>query len=110
MRTHEGRGGRRFGFALIVALVLGLILAPVKPALATVSRGDVNGDGMVNIADPIALLTSLFGAGPPPVPCRSGVGSTADVNADGVADIADVIYLLNVLFGAPAPPLPPGPC
>jgi hypothetical protein len=31
--------------------------------------GDINGDGRLNIADPIALLGYLFAHGPEPVPC-----------------------------------------
>lgn len=32
-------------------------------------QGDVNGDGAVDVADAVYLLSSLFGNGPEPVPC-----------------------------------------
>lgn len=61
--------------------------------------GDLNGDGFVNIADPIFLKDYLFGGGAAPNPLCRG-----DVNGDGGIDIADMIYLLNYLFSqGPAP-------
>jgi Protein of unknown function (DUF1566) len=38
------------------------------------ANGDVNGDGEIDIADPISLLAWLFSGGPAPVPCRSDDG------------------------------------
>ncbi|MFN0060865.1 MAG: galactose oxidase-like domain-containing protein [Planctomycetota bacterium] len=65
-------------------------------------RGNVNGDGSVNIADAIAILSYLFGFAPAPVPIAA-----ADSNDDGLVNIADAIYLLSFLFnGGPAPPPP----
>ena len=50
-----------------------------QPALAI--PGDVNGDGEVNIADPIYLATYLFQGGPPPVnPIDADVDGTAGIN------------------------------
>ena len=36
--------------------------------------GDVNGDGVLNLSDPVHLLEHLFRGGPPPVPCAGGSG------------------------------------
>ncbi len=63
-------------------------------------RGDVNQDGAVNIADPIALLGHLFASKPAP-DCRDA----ADGNDDGALNIADAIKILGHLF-ASAGPLP----
>jgi CSLREA domain-containing protein len=60
-------------------------------------KGDVNGDGQVNVADIFALINYLFagGAFPP---------GLANVDGNGVIDVADVFYLINYLFaGGPAP-------
>ena len=56
--------------------------------------GDCNGDGQLNIADAIAVLSLLFlGSGDPPC------ADACDVNDDAVIDIADPVFLLDWLFG-----------
>ncbi len=64
-------------------------------------RGDTNGDGTVNIADPIALLAHLFQAQPLP-----SCGDAADANDTGTLDIADAVIVLTYLF-AELTSLPP---
>jgi hypothetical protein len=63
------------------------------------SRGDANGDGVVNVGDAIYILNYLYRGGAAPSPFWTG-----DANSDGVVDIADAIYILNYLYrGGPAP-------
>ena len=57
-------------------------------------RGNVDGQGGVNIADINYLLGWLFRGGPPP-PCMA----EADADGSGDTDIDDAMYLLNYLFG-----------
>ncbi len=65
-------------------------------------RGDCNGDGNINIADPIFLINELFAEGPQPA-----CDDACDGNDDGNLNTADAIYGLNYLFAeGPAPPLP----
>ncbi len=71
---------------------------PGEPPLC----GNVNGDGVVNIADVVYLINYLFIGGPPPDPL-----SLADVNLDSVVNIADVVYLINYLFIGGPPPCEP---
>jgi len=81
----------------------GITLSDV-PTYDVYLRGDVSGDGVVDIGDPIALLDILFGGGstPAPTPC-----DRADANNDGFVDIGDAAYLLSFLFsGGPAPAFP----
>jgi hypothetical protein len=60
-------------------------------------KGDVNGDGTVNVADVFFLINYLFAGGALP----PGV---ANVNGDSAITVADVFYLINYLFaGGPAP-------
>jgi hypothetical protein len=59
----------------------------------TVSRGDSNFDGQVDISDPVSLLAFLFLGGQAPA-CPGA----ADFNMDRAVDIADPIALLNALF------------
>jgi hypothetical protein len=69
-------------------------------------RGDANGDGAVDISDPLRILFALF-AGAPPLACADA----ADANDDGAPDIADPVFLLDSLFlGAGALPLPGPGC
>jgi hypothetical protein len=66
-------------------------------------RGDDNGDGAINIADPIYSLSYLFQSGP------SMCLNAQDTNADGANNIADAIYGLNYLFVMGPPPPEPFP-
>jgi len=65
-------------------------------------RGDVNRDGVIDIADVVYLINYLFIDGPAPEPLEAG-----DANCDGVVDIADVVYLINYLFIDGSPPCEP---
>jgi hypothetical protein len=55
--------------------------------------GDVNRDGLVDIADVVYLINYLFIEGPAPIPQVAG-----DANYDFLVNIADVVYLINYLF------------
>jgi hypothetical protein len=64
-----------------------------------VMRGDATGDGIINIADVVYLVTYLFQNGPSPSPMEAG-----DATCDGVVNIADVVYLVTYLFQGGPPP------
>lgn len=65
-------------------------------------RGFVNGDGQLDVSDPIHILGFLHLGGPPPMPLEAG-----DVNGDGVTDLSDAVFLLDYLFlGGLRPPAP----
>ncbi len=70
-------------------------------------RGDADGDGRVEVNDPVAALNRFF-LGGERLPCDDA----ADANDDGLLDLADPIFTLNHLFlGGEAPPTPgPGSC
>lgn len=62
--------------------------------------GDCNGDGAVNVSDPVFLQNYLFVPGSPvPEPLCRG-----DVNDDGAINVSDIVYLLNYLFLPGSPP------
>jgi hypothetical protein len=67
-------------------------------------RGDVNGDGRIDITDPVATLGYLFSGAAEP-----GCPKSADVNDDGSLNIADPIALLSYLFLGGEEPRPPFP-
>lgn len=65
-------------------------------------RGDINGDGSIDISDPVGILEYLFAMGATPVPLES-----ADIDADGQVNIGDPVNLLAYLFtNGPPPPAP----
>ena len=66
-------------------------------------RGDVNNDGLLDLADPIQLLDILFG-----VSNAFLCENAADANDDELVDLADATRLLSWLFTFAVPP-PPAP-
>lgn len=80
---------------------LGGTVGPSDPSFV---RGNLNGDGAVDISDAIFGLSALFVPGS----ASPGCLDAADVNSDGGFDISDMIYLLSSLFvpGSPSPAAP----
>jgi hypothetical protein len=77
--------------------------------------GDSNGDGKLDISDPVSLLGFLFLGQSTLLPCGdgslqgpggSGNLTLLDSNGDGGVDLSDAVYVLGHLFlGGPAPAL-----
>ena len=57
------------------------------------TRGDANGDGLIDIADVVYLVNYLYKGGSAPEPMEAG-----DCNCDEIVDIGDVVYLINYLY------------
>ena len=55
-------------------------------------KGDVNGDGAVDIADAIAIMNYVVGKATSPFN-----EAAADVNGDSVIDIADAVKIVNIV-------------
>ncbi|MBN1422789.1 MAG: DUF1566 domain-containing protein [Planctomycetes bacterium] len=97
------------GFFVVPGSCLLLVLAtPCASAQVLAgSTADVNGDGRLDLGDPISLLSYLFTNGPSPAPCRIcwyGSLPRGDANADGWMDLGDAVSILNYLFASgPAP-------
>lgn len=62
-------------------------------------KGDLTGDGQVDVGDVIFLVNYLYRSGPAPNPPDIG-----DVNCDGTTDLGDVVYLVNYLYQNGPPP------
>jgi PKD repeat protein len=67
-------------------------------------RGDTDGNGQINLSDPIALLRFLFSGG-----LRPACADAADVTDDGRLDVADAAFALDFLFRSGRYPQPPYP-
>lgn len=89
---------------MLPAIVCAGLATPLSAGTvdAPFDRGDVNQDGMLNIADPISLLDFLFSGGVAPA-----CDDAADANDDGQLNIGDGVYLLAHLFNMAAAPPPP---
>ncbi len=90
---------RNYQFFLLPLLVVVMALLPLQVSAVDL-RGDINGDGKVNIGDVTALINLLL----------SGDGEVGngvvDVNADGALNISDVTALINhLLSGAALEPI-----
>jgi len=65
----------------------------LEPHDASFVRGDANDDGVVNLSDPIRVLSMLFQGGGN-LYCED----SADANDDGVINLTDPILILRTLF------------
>ncbi|NCG00021.1 MAG: hypothetical protein GWP39_10980 [Planctomycetia bacterium] len=77
----------------------------VIPVVPFFLRGDVTGDGVINLADPLRLLEWIYIPGTEPLPCLDA----ADSNDDELLQMIDAIWILEYLFGEGPPPLSPFP-
>ena len=77
---------------------------PPAPPEVDFVRGEINGDGSVNVADVITLLVYLFETGAAPS-CLDA----ADANDSAALDVADALYLLDAIFNGGLSPVAPFP-
>ena len=75
-------------------VVLLLMLASLAANAQNSPRGDVNGDGEVNIADVNVVIDVILGG---------GSNTAADVNNDAEINIADINALIDIILGGGAP-------
>jgi len=69
----------------------------------TVTPGDANASGAVDIDDVTYIIAYVFSGGPEPLPMVAG-----DTNCSGDVDIDDIVYLLTYIFASgPAPCISP---
>ncbi|UCE19472.1 MAG: dockerin type I repeat-containing protein, partial [Gemmatimonadota bacterium] len=84
----------RAGFSI---LFLGLsMFVSAQTAIAQMERGDVNGDGVINVLDALQTVNFVLETSPPPSDQEFWA---ADCNGDGQANILDVLGIINVILG-----------
>ncbi|MFQ6091904.1 MAG: dockerin type I domain-containing protein [bacterium] len=59
-------------------------------------KGDVNGDGMIDVIDVVRTVHILLGIGPDPTTSELWA---ADCNGDGITNVLDVVGIVNVILG-----------
>jgi len=52
--------------------------------------GDINGDGIINILDVVALVNIVLNGG--------DYNPAGDLNSDGVNNVLDVVFLVNIIL------------
>ena len=63
----------------------------VYNAIPAENKGDINGDGVMNVSDVTALINKILGL--------SNYSNTAcDINGDGVVNVSDVTDLINMIL------------
>ena len=55
------------------------------------TKGDVNGDGEVNVTDIVTLVNIIMG--------KNKGTATADVNGDGEVNVTDIVTVINIILG-----------
>ena len=73
-------------------LTIGAVLKTTSPMESI--KGDVNGDGEVDIADAVCIVNYVVGK-----PNAAFIEAAADVDGDGVVDIADAVRIVNLVVG-----------
>ena len=100
MNTVTVRAGREKRRWLPVLVGL-LLLSGFAGAEESFVRGDADGNGVIELIDPLFVLSYLLGEVVPACPDAS------DANDSGTINVVDVVYLLHFLFEPSFPALPP---
>ena len=65
-----------------------------KITIEDYTKGDVDGDGIVDLADAVLVINHYVGK-----PVNKFVAKAADVDGDGVIDLADAVRIINFYVG-----------
>jgi hypothetical protein len=91
--TLNGTGNIMISFMPEKRFIIDEVLVLSKNETPPTKKGDVNGDGKVDIADIAAIIDFLAGD-------TTNVSSTsADVNGDGYVNVADIGAVIDIMAG-----------
>ena len=60
----------------------------------TITLGDLNFDGIINVIDIVSMVNGILGAG-----FTSEESAAADMNSDGIINVVDIVSLVNLILG-----------
>ena len=80
------------GFAIMVGQADGCAIG--IDTIEDYKKGDVDGDGVVDLADAVLVINHYVGK-----PVNKFVTKAADVDGDGVIDLADAVRIINFYVG-----------
>jgi hypothetical protein len=80
--------------ALLIDRRTGYIVNAAQVPIQSGKKGDVNGDGDVDIADAVCIVNYVVSK-----PNTSFNKAAADANGDGDIDIADAVHIVNIVVG-----------
>ena len=87
------------GLSLLLTCASGLVPALAALDLSLRELGDVNGDGVVDIDDILAIRGQMFGQ----IELPDDDLLMADVTDDGIIDIDDILQVRAIMFGTISP-------
>ncbi len=90
-RSHEADTDIKDESSALDKAVKAFLEAASEPVL-----GDVNGDGIVDVADIASIISVMAGD---TISNGVDIAKTADVNADGSVDVADIATVISVMAG-----------
>ena len=90
---------QRFVITGLVAFVLGVvILVSAQIAINSVTKGDVNEDGNINVVDALWTSNIILGIPYPEPPATDSQLCAADANGDWNVNVLDVLFIVNVIL------------
>lgn len=96
LRDYNNNSFRTYGTALGNTIQFAKKISTVTYDSTPIAilPGDVNGDGVINVSDLTALISSLNGNTP-----SAFISKAADINCDGNVDVDDVMALVVMCMG-----------
>jgi hypothetical protein len=84
----DGGEAQNYTFTYVHGLLTVEAADPEEPSI-----GDANGDGVVDVADVVAIVNFILGQ-----PVENFIEAVSDANDDETIDVADVVAVVNIIL------------